>query len=59
MANPTVIISCTCQSTFQDLTYGKQRRLMNHAPSKGAKPNRYRCTVCKKEHEYKSSNNAQ
>lgn len=59
MANPTAIITCTCTSEFQDTLYGKKRRVMNHAPSKGAKPNRYRCTVCKKEHDYKSQNSTQ
>lgn len=39
-----------CESSFQDSLYGKDMRVMNHADSKGSQPNRYRCTVCCKEH---------
>lgn len=49
----TKIINCDCKHEFQDNTHGKGKRVANHAPSKGAKPKRYRCTVCGKEHEPK------
>jgi len=45
----TIVLPCNCKSIFQDNLYGNQKRLCNHAPSKGAKNNRYRCTVCKQE----------
>lgn len=48
---PSKILKCTCVSAFQDKEYGKDNRVMNHAPSKGAKPTRYRCTTCRKETE--------
>lgn len=43
------IMNCTCKHETQDKMYGFMKRLFNHAPSKGAKPKRYRCTVCRKE----------
>lgn len=43
------ILTCTCKNNYQDEVHGKQKRVFNHAPSKGAKPNRYRCTSCKLE----------
>lgn len=46
----TKIAECNCDSQFQDSRYGKKKRVMNHAPNKGSNKNRYRCTVCKKEH---------
>lgn len=48
----TVVIKCEnkCPNPFQDERYGKGIRVMNHAPSKGAQKDRYRCTSCKKEH---------
>ena len=49
----TKIVKCVCNHTEQDKLYGKGNRLANHAPSKGTKPNRYRCTVCQREHEVK------
>lgn len=48
----TAIINCDCKHEFQDAAYGKQKRVHNHAPSKGGKPNRYKCTICGKEHEF-------
>lgn len=50
MAEPTKIISCTCENKFQDNIYGANNRLCNNAPMKGSNPGRYRCTVCGKEH---------
>ncbi len=47
----TVIVQCDCPNDFQDKTYGKNKRVANHAPSKGAQKDRYRCTSCKKEHK--------
>jgi hypothetical protein len=39
-----------CDSEYQDGLYGKDMRVANHAPSKGAAENRYRCATCLKEH---------
>ncbi len=39
-----------CESPYQDELYGKDMRVANHAPSKGAMPNRYICATCLKEH---------
>lgn len=50
---PVKVAKCNCNHEFQDKIYGKGMRVMNNAPSKNAKPNRYRCTVCKREHELK------
>lgn len=50
----TVIVNCSCPNEFQDETYGKNKRVANHAPSKGAQKDRYRCTSCKKEYTAKS-----
>lgn len=36
----TKIINCSCQSTFQDSSYGHGKRLGNKTDSG------YRCTVC-------------
>lgn len=47
-----IIRPCNCKNEFQDNTYGKQNRVWNHAPGKGAKPKRYRCTICHAEHEF-------
>ncbi len=49
----TIVQSCTCKHEFQDQKYGKGMRVMNHAPAKNVQPSRYRCTVCKKEHQSK------
>lgn len=54
MTKDIKILPCSCKHEFQDKTYGVGKRLMNHAPQKGGKPNRYRCTVCQKEHDSKS-----
>jgi hypothetical protein len=48
---PPIVKQCTCIHTGQDELYGKGMRLMNHASAKGAKPKRYRCTICLKETE--------
>ena len=39
------ILKCDCDHEFQDKTYGKKRRVMNPT----AKPDEFRCTVCRKE----------
>lgn len=44
------IVKCTCEHSDQDSRYGYHMRVMNQAPLKGAKNERYRCTVCSKEH---------
>jgi len=49
---PPVVKQCTCVNAQQDALYGKGRRLFNHAPAKGAKPHRYRCTSCLRENEF-------
>lgn len=43
----TKIMQCSCQSEFQDATYGKSMRVFNEIgkDQKGG----YRCTVCGKE----------
>lgn len=49
----TKIVDCggdKCISEFQDKTYGKNKRVANHASSKGAMKCRYRCATCLKEH---------
>jgi len=46
-----IISKCTCTHPDQDEIYGLGMRVWNHAPSKGAKPKRYRCTVCGREKE--------
>ena len=40
--DPVKIMACDCEHEFQDKTYGKGRRVYNHAPSVSG----YRCTVC-------------
>jgi len=47
-----IIKPCTCIHEYQDSIYGKGNRLYNHAPAKGLKPRRYRCTVCGREQEF-------
>jgi hypothetical protein len=37
----TIVKNCSCAHEFQDLTYGKGKRLHNPRPGGGA-----RCTVC-------------
>ncbi len=49
---PSIVRSCTCTHESQDSLYGRGNRLWNHAPSKGGKPRRYRCTVCLREQEF-------
>lgn len=46
----TKIIKCTCQSEFQDQTYGKNNRVAN-ACGDDSKPSSYRCSVCGKEYK--------
>lgn len=43
------IITCTCQSTYQDLVYGKQQRVHNFSKNHPTKLGGWRCTVCGKE----------
>ena len=38
----TKIITCKCNSEYQDKTYGEQKRIHN----KMKDSNKYRCTVC-------------
>ncbi len=40
------IKKCSCESPFQDRTYGKGMRVMNKC-GKGVKDIKYRCTICK------------
>ena len=49
-AGGTVIVSCTCNSAFQDTTYGVGRRVFNRCPEV-AKRRYARCTVCGTEKE--------
>ena len=49
---PPRIRPCTCTQEYQDSIYGRGNRLWNHAPFKGSRPNRYRCTVCCKEQDF-------
>ena len=49
---PTAIVCCTCNSEYQDKTYGKSYRLANQAGSRDSP--KYRCTVCGKEYSDKS-----
>ena len=49
--NKTQKVSCTCQNTFQDQTYGKGIRITTPCNNEQMKKNFVvRCTVCKKEH---------
>ena len=43
------ILSCICNHDFQDLTYGKTRRLMNNIKNKIVSELMYRCTICNRE----------
>jgi len=43
----TKIVKCTCESKFQDETYGKTFRVANMM---GSVVPKYRCTVCAKVH---------
>jgi hypothetical protein len=43
----TKIMPCTCESEFQDKTYGRNLRLFNQTRKSDGKL--YRCTVCGKE----------
>ena len=47
------VVRCNCISSYQDEVYGKHQRVANSASGKGSKPNRYRCTVCGKDHDTK------
>ena len=51
-SNRTRKAQCTCVNEQQDALYGRGIRLWNHAPSKGAKPKRFRCTSCLREQEF-------
>jgi hypothetical protein len=47
----TVVRWCTCEHKAQDGLHREHMRVYNRAPGKGGSttPNRYRCTVCRKE----------
>lgn len=49
------VAKCDCKHEFQDKTYGPQMRVMNNASAKGNMKERYKCTVCKKEHRLASN----
>jgi transposase-like protein len=55
MSSGSKIINCKCPNSFQDATYGKHRRVANHADAKGNKKSRYRCTSCSSETDVKES----
>jgi len=42
----TAIGSCKCASSFQDATYGLNKRVHNFAPAQNGGKGAYRCTVC-------------
>lgn len=44
-----MILSCTCRHDYQDIQYGKGRRVFNPLASQSGKPQEYRCTVCRAE----------
>lgn len=46
-----------CKSRFQDLCYGRNRRVFNKIVSKHHGTNNYRCTVCCSEEEKKIAAN--
>lgn len=43
------VISCTCQSEYQDKLYGKGRRIANKTEKKLGLSPVWRCTVCGKD----------
>jgi len=48
----TKVMQCSCQSEFQDATYGKGMRVFNETGKDGK--GGYRCTVCGKEYSESS-----
>lgn len=49
----SIIKLCTCTNPSQDAMYGKDMRVRNNASDKGSKPDKFRCTVCTTEREFK------
>lgn len=47
------IVKCSCKSEYQDKQYGVGMRLCN-CKNKEKKGNECTCTVCGKNHQYKS-----
>ena len=43
----TKILYCTCENEFQDVTYGKKRRVFNKTEKTPGEV--YRCSVCTRE----------
>lgn len=54
----TVLVSCNCESFFQDIKYGIRKRLANAKYLKNVEKGEAACTVCGKIHTYKVSNKA-
>lgn len=52
VSRPPIVRPCSCICPPQDALHGRGMRLFNNAPSKGAKPKRYRCTSCLTEREF-------
>ena len=44
----TMVLTCTCTSSFQDSVYGANKRVANKKGGKSVNST-YRCTVCRKE----------
>jgi len=44
----TKIMWCSCEHTFQDEKYGKNKRVHNFAVNSNNKAGGWRCTVCEK-----------
>lgn len=44
------IVKCSCKSEYQDKVYGQDMRLCNLKKKEGA----CCCTICGKEHQYKT-----
>lgn len=42
----TLVMPCTCPSTFQDQRYGRDKRLHNKRLSNKTNVPEYRCTIC-------------
>ena len=42
----TIVAPCTCEHSFQDKTYGSQRRVHNKTERLQGSQHVYRCTVC-------------
>lgn len=50
MIHTTVKHSCTCHHEYQDLLYGKGKRVMNSTAKQDKDYMEVRCTVCSKVH---------